>query len=324
MRPRTLAAAETEMTPSRNQEHAGLRRLLNALPRQLRRQKLLVAMQRSGLIDAVQLLEFNGNGRAWVDLRDAECRASFLSQSFWPEFHPIVAAFLRGGGDLFDVGAHFGLVTFGVVPIASASGVRFHLFEANAAIIPQLGRSASLWPGESFVVNHCCVTDEPGVSRLTLPDDCWGHAVIDSEGTEAPNLLLDDYIESRGIQRIAFLKMDVNGWEPRALRGAGRSLAAGKIEAAFVEVVRENAEEIQEMMRALGFDAYFCGLWDHPDEYGLDWRWAPVHGTRLQFAAASPLPPTYQQGDVLFLKRGTAIAAAARSAAAGQRPGRSA
>ncbi|HEY6321725.1 MAG TPA: hypothetical protein VJA16_09230 [Thermoanaerobaculia bacterium] len=116
------------MTPSPQQERGGLRRFLDALPRQLRRQRVLIALRRLGLIDAVQLLEFNGNGRAWVDLRDAECRASYLSRDFWPEFHPIVAAFLRGGGDLFDVGAHFGLVTFGVVPMASASGVRFHLF----------------------------------------------------------------------------------------------------------------------------------------------------------------------------------------------------
>jgi FkbM family methyltransferase len=302
------------VTPSPHQERGGLRRLLDALPRQLRRQRLLIALRRLGLIDAVQLLEFNGNGRAWVDLRDAECRASYLSQDFWPEFHPIVAAFLRGGGDLFDVGAHFGLVTFGVVPMASASGVRFHLFEANPAIIPQLERSAALWPGASFVVNHCCVTDEPGVSRLALPDNCWGHAVIDSAGAEAPNLLLDDYVESRGIPRVGFVKMDVNGWEPQALRGSSRSLAAGKIEALFVEVVRSNADEILGMMRALGFDAYFCGLWDNPEPHGLDWRWVPVHGTPLRFAGAVPMPPNYAQGDILFLHRGSALAAAVRHA----------
>src|ERR1700687_307326 len=305
---------------SPREERGGLRRLVNALPRRLRRQRLLVVLRRLGLIDAVPFLEFNGNGRAWIDLRDAECRASYLSQAFWPEFHPIVAAFLRGGGDLFDVRAHFWLVAFGVLPMARASGVHFHLFEANPEIIPQLERSASLWPGESFVVNHCCVTDEPGVSNLTLPDSSWGHALIGSEGAEAPNLLLDHYIESQGIQRVAFLKMDVNGWEPKALGGASLSLAAGKIEAAFVEVVRENADEILEMMQALGFDAYFCGSWNHWEPDGLGWQWVPVNGTPLRFAAASPMPPSHEQGDVLFLHRSTDLAAAVRSATVVARP----
>ena len=295
-------------------EEGGLRRFLNALPRQLRRQKLLVALRHMGMIGAAQLLEFNGAGRAWIDLRDAESRASYLSQDFWPEIHPIVAAFLRGGGDLFDVGAHFGLVTFGVVAMVRRPGARFHLFEANAAIIPQLERSASLWPGASFAVNHCCVTDEPGTSRLVLDDACWGHAHIGSAGTEAPNLLLDDYIESAGVQRIAFLKMDVNGWEPQALRGASRSLAAGKIEAAFVEVTRANAEEIVGIMRGLDFDAYFCALADRPEPQGLDWRWVPVHGTPVRFATAFPLPSAYGQGDVLFLHRSSPLAERVRGA----------
>jgi FkbM family methyltransferase len=299
----------------------GLRRFLNTVPRPLRRQKLLVALCRTGLVPPVQLLEFDDGARAWVDLRDAESRASYISQCFWPEFHPMVAAFLQRGGEFFDVGANFGLVTFGVVPRVRGRGVGFHLFEANARIVPLLRRSCQAWPGERFDVNHCCVTDGPGISHLTLPDNCWGHAYIGSAGEPAPNLVLDDYIAERRIQRVAFMKMDVNGWELHALRGTARALAAATVETAFIEVVPDSltafgasADELLGMMDDFGFDAFFCGMWDSPDPHGLTWTWVPVNGTSLRFARASPLPPTYVQGDVMFVHRGTPLAATLREA----------
>lgn len=301
-----------------------LRRFLDVLPRPLRRQKLLVALWGSHLVDPVQLLEFNGGARAWVDLRDAESRASYLSRSFWPEFPPMVAAFLGGGGDLFDVGANFGLVTFGVLPLVEGRGIGCHLFEANPRIVPLLERSAALWPRERISVIRCCVSDSAGASRLAVTSTAWGQAVIAAEGVEVPNLVLDDYIADRRIERIAFLKMDVNGWEPHALRGAARALAAGRIEAAFVEVVPAalaeggaSAAELLAMMRDLGFDAYFCALWDTPDPFGLAWVRVPIHGTRLRFARAAPLPPAYVQGDVLFVHRAAPYAEDIRRALAG-------
>lgn len=301
-----------------------LRRFLNALPRSLRRQKLLSALSRSGLVDPVQYLDFNEGARAWVDLRDAESRASYLSQSFWPEFHPIVAAFLGRGGAFFDVGANFGLVTFGVVPRVRGLGVDFHLFEANPRIVPLLERSAGLWTGERISVQHGCVTDRPGVSRLTLPGSAWGQAFIGESGEPVPNLVLDDYIADRRIERVAFMKMDVEGWEPYALQGAERALAAGKIEAGFIEVAPQQlrragatAEELLGRLQDLGFDLYFCGMWDYPDPHGLKWTRVPINGVSLRFAAASPLPSSYVAGDVLVLHRSTPLSAAVREAVRG-------
>jgi FkbM family methyltransferase len=306
---------------SRATEATALRRLVDRLPRGFRRQKLLTTLVRLRLVSPIQPLDFNGNARAWVDLRDAESRTSFLSQSFWPEFPPMVAAFLRGGGDFFDVGANFGLVTFGTVPLMLGSGTGFHLFEANRRIIPVLERSAWEWPGESFRVNHCCVTDQPGVSHHVLPDAAWGHGMISDDGDPVPNLRLDDYVEAAGVSRIAFLKLDVEGWELRALTGARNTLASGKVEAGFVEVsppalqrAGATSLELLDLLSSLGFDSYFASLLDHEDPHALRWTRLPVNGTPLRFAPASPLPESFVQGDVLVTHRSTALAAALRNA----------
>jgi FkbM family methyltransferase len=292
-----------------------LRRFIDRLPKAARRQKLLVALVSSGLVDPVQLLDFDDGGKAWVDLRDGESRANYLSQTFWPELHPIVAAFLREGGDLFDIGANFGLVTFGVLARTDRKAA-FHLFEANPDIIPTLERSALEWPDASILVHQCCVTDAPGTSLLTLPDGLWGHAFIGKEGTPVSNLVLDEYIRTRSIQRVSFLKLDVNGPELQVIRGAAESYERGIIGASLVEVVPSSlagwgatAEDLFSLMDRFGFDGYFCGLWERPDPYGLSWARVDVHGTTVRFAMARPLPAVYTSGDVLFVHRTTEVGA---------------
>lgn len=233
----------------------------------------------------------------------------------------MVAAFLRGGGDLFDVGANFGLVTFGTVPLVQGLGATFHLFEANPRIIPLLERSAREWPDERFSIRHCCVTDRPGTSHHLLPDASWGHGLISDHGVPVPNLLLDDYIAEQGVSRISFLKLDVEGWELHALRGAQKALASGKVEAGFIEVAPDalrrtgaTAGDLLDLLDAAGFDSYFAGLWDSEDPHGLKWNRVPVNGTSLRFARARPLPTTFVQGDVLVLHRSTPLAATVASA----------
>ncbi len=298
-----------------------LRRFLRRLPGTLRRQKLLEALCRLHLISPAQRLDFNGGARAWVDLRDAESRANYLAETFWPEFHPIVAAFLRSGGDLFDVGANFGLVTFGVVPLVQGLGTGFHLFEANPRIIPLLRRSAAEWPGESFAINHGCVSDRPGTSHLRMPDASWGHALIADSGDPVPNLVLDDYVTKRQIDRIAFLKIDVEGWEPYVLQGARRTLASGRVAAAFIEVAPASLlrtgtspADLRRLLEGFGFDLYLCALWDSPDPWGLRWVRVPVNGTPLRFAAVAQLLDTWDQGDVLAVHHTAPLSSTLREA----------
>ena len=148
----------------------------------------------------------------------------------------MVGSFLRDGGDLFDVGANYGLVTFGALSLVRGQGVRFHLFEANRQLIPLLERSAREYNGEQIFVNHGCASDAQGTSYLNQPNDSSAYGFISSQGDAVPNLILDDYVAERGVERIAFMKVDVEGWELHALRGARRTLASGQVQAGFVEL----------------------------------------------------------------------------------------
>lgn len=300
---------------------SSLERFLRLLPAGLRRQKLLSLLCHLRVVSPLQPLRFNGNAKAWVDLRDAESRATYLARSFWPEFPPMVAAFLRGGGDFFDVGANLGLVTFGVVPLVVGVGAQFHLFEANLRLIPLLQRSAQEWPSERFHIVHGCVTDRPGVSHHLLPDSNWGHGLIADHGDLVANVCLDDHVAMHGIAKIGFMKVDVEGWELHALRGAQRTLGRGLVQAGFVEIAPvaldragATATELLELLEGSDFDIYFAGMWEQDDSHDLSWRRVDVNGTLLRFARALPLPASFVQGDVLILHRSTSLADRVRSA----------
>jgi FkbM family methyltransferase len=203
-------------------------------------------------------------------------------------------------------------------------GLRFHLFEANPMIIPLLRRSAEFWPQEEITINHCCVSDEAGISRLTLPDSCWGHAFVSAQGEPVPNLVLDEYIKERGIECISFMKVDVEGWELHAVEGAKRSLSSGRVSAGFIELAPEalrrsgtDASRLIQLLQQVGFDLYFCGMWDYPDPHGLAWTRLSINGTSLRFAKALPLPSTYVSGDVLVVHRTNALSKKLREALSG-------
>lgn len=282
---------------------------------------MLSLLQRSGLVDPQQRIRFNGDAIAWVDLRDAESRAALLGGSFWPEFPPMVAAFLRGGGEMFDVGANLGLVSLGVLPLFADESTRFHLFEANPRLVELLERSAREWPQRDLRIVSGCVTDRTGVSRFTPSGSHWGRGRIDAEGESVENVRLDDYIARLGIERVGFLKIDVEGWELRVLKGAARSLQRGLVQAGFVEIAPTeleragtSADEVQSFLLSCGFDLYFAGLSRPEDPSDTKWRRLDVNGTVLKFAPAYPLPESFVQDDLLILHRSNPLAASLRSA----------
>jgi hypothetical protein len=113
---------------------------------------------------------------------------------------------------------------------------------------------------------------------------------------------------------VSFLKMDIEGFEPKALKGAANSLRVGKIKVAFIELCKEtlarngeSAEDLMQQLHSFNFALYFCSLWDKPDPFKLKWKMVDVGGTPLRFAPAHPLPASYSSGDILAVHQSTEL-----------------
>jgi hypothetical protein len=78
---------------------------------------------------------------------------------------------------------------------------------------------------------------------------------------------LDRFVAEMEIDRIDFLKIDVEGWEPNILKGAEPTLRQGQIKAILCEFndywLRENGSsnaELWKTIRAAGLEPRWPGL----------------------------------------------------------------
>jgi FkbM family methyltransferase len=282
-----------------------LGRLFDGMPAGLRRHKAVAALVRLFPALRIQQIRFNGYGRALVDLADNEPRAYFLQKNYDPDFFTLARHFVERGGVWVDVGANYGLNTFGVLGLLPEAPLDCRLVDANPGLCDLLRRSQGLHPGRNVQVVWGAVAETPGHSLLQIDTSFSGKSQIRGDGgVEVPNVVLDDYFASENLEEIAFLKMDVEGSEPRALRGARRSLREGKIRALFLEVSSLalgvqgfTVRDILDPLREANYRVFYCRHQDGEPPLEL-WM---VQGRPLALQEVDEFSDGYVQTDVLAL-----------------------
>ncbi|PYV61561.1 MAG: hypothetical protein DMG97_42745 [Acidobacteria bacterium] len=150
-----------------------------------------------------------------------------------------------GGGHFFDVGANYGLLSFGLAPKFSER-VRFHLFEPNRRLVSAIRRSAELYPKMQITVNADAVSDHNGVVQFAIDEEQSGASHICPEnGVPFPSISLDDYLKKNALPEVTLLKLDVEGHELTALRGAAEALQSHAIKAVYLEYFEKWLRRIQ-------------------------------------------------------------------------------
>jgi FkbM family methyltransferase len=180
---------------------------------------------------------------------------------------------LRPGDVVFDPGAnigYFAAVCRGLVgdrghiysfePSNSAWG---HILKHNPAADPTR-------PLPNWTLEHMAITDHSG--RMTFYDTprvmTKGFACL--EGTYEPVdriphevevITIADYCTRKGIGPIAFLKLDIEGSELKALKGAAPQLAAGSIRTIMVETTLrphtvDTTRAMDELLRSAGYRSF--------------------------------------------------------------------
>jgi FkbM family methyltransferase len=203
--------------------------------------------------------------------KDVLGRYIYIDGVFERDCWNFVRGFLRPGMVVFDLGANLGQYTLLAARRVGEHG-RVHSFEPSHRIFGELQFNVELnGLSERCTLNRLAVSDVAGVARLSRYEE--GAEVYGSLGThqrseasivgyeEVQTVRLDDYIETNRIDHIDFIKMDIEGAELLALRGAGRLLA------------QENAPTILLEMgdvNSVGFGYKSTDLWDYLE--GLGYR----------------------------------------------------
>jgi FkbM family methyltransferase len=240
--------------------------ILEPVPVWLRRHSLVKYLLRIFPDSHDQWIEFNKDARAYIDLRDPEARNVFLKRSFEPDFFRIARAVLSDGGVYFDCGANFGLCTFGLLPSMKSATLRCHLFEANPALISYLESSSALFPSVQIKIVQGCLSDHAGASRFQISEQFTGYSHVDSSGSSlVGNIVLDAYVEENRIEKVNFLKIDVEGQELYALKGLDAAFRRRAVEVIYLELATDVLDrydllpaQIVRFLENNGFRVFYC------------------------------------------------------------------
>ncbi len=240
--------------------------LVPRIPKFLRRHRLIQGLLRIPGQTPLQLVRFHNGHRAYADLRDGFMRLILIDGGYDPDFFRIASPFLKVGGHYLDVGANYGFCSFGLSGVAEAGRIAFHMIEANADLIPILRISANLYPGEDLRIVHACATNRPGMSHLNVDRQQTGASFVSDDGEcRVKNMVIDEYLREQNIDRVALMKMDIEGHEFSALQGAQAALKSGKIDAIYLEVFPKwlqrsglCPDDLIGLLESNGYRLYFC------------------------------------------------------------------
>jgi FkbM family methyltransferase len=274
--------------------------LFERLPRTLRRHRLMKAWMALTGEDPLQLVRIRGQFFGYADMRDGFLRLIVIDGDFEQEFFAMADALLSNGGVFFDIGANFGLLTCGLAG-RHTGNVQFHLFEPNVHLVTWIKRSITRYPALDCKVNCSAVSDRDGFVSFFVDHAQTGTShIIAKGGEQIYSVTIDNYLDRENISTVTLMKIDIEGYELTAVRGATHSLQSRRIQAVYFEYFEKYLVRVApprtllDEFAAFGYEVCFCRQCDlalhgggsHTIREGL-----PGHGIALRPIRGQQIPP---------------------------------
>ena len=159
---------------------------------------------------------------------DVGCSISCY-RSFEPDETALIAKLIAEDAVCIDVGANVGYYTLLLASLAPRGQV--HAFEPVPRNFDLLSKNVRLNGFENVILNRCAVGHRDDEMRFTNSEDGAYSSFLDT-GRRAPSgtitvpaRTLTSYCEERSLNRIDFMKVDVEGAELMVLEGASGCFA---------------------------------------------------------------------------------------------------
>ncbi|MEA2560792.1 MAG: hypothetical protein QOH06_2296 [Acidobacteriota bacterium] len=181
----------------------------------------------------VVIREISPGLRLFIDLSDQVVGMGVLRGRYETEELEFVRQHVRPGDTVLDIGANIGFFAMNLAAMVGSNG-KVYAFEPNPRIADLLERSvAENHFADRVAVARAAVADQPGRLGLFVGADSLNlsgsYLVKDkAAASDAPGRIVDVpviQLDAEPIRRpVSFIKIDVEGAEPLALRGASKIL----------------------------------------------------------------------------------------------------
>lgn len=217
-----------------------------------------------------------------VDALDTDISTTiYLWQEWEPPASAVWLALLRPGQVVVDVGANKGWFSLLAAKAVGPAG-RVISYEPLPRNVRDLERTAQENGWTWMTVRGVGLSGSSGTANLVSPAEesgsGWGSfekPLGDQQvSLTVETVTLDEELDRLGIATVDLLKMDIEGHEYEALRGARSALAAGRIKRLLVEVHAkhlgpERTAAIHDNMARAGYTAWLLDTAMHTE---AEWR----------------------------------------------------
>lgn len=215
------------------------------------------------------------NGLHMIAPRSGSAALIYYLGTSEPTTTALLNRYLRAGMVVLDIGAHLGEYTLRASQLVGASG-QVHAFEPNPVIFRYLERNAAHSPLDNIIVQQAAVADkqgkmefaiqsEPSISSLVPGADQLARAPVRT--IAVPVQTLDAYCVEYGLEQVDFIKIDIEGAELLAFKGAESLLSqpAGVAPAIYFEFTERlmrpfgyRSADVLEYLVAHGYTVFDC------------------------------------------------------------------
>lgn len=177
-------------------------------------------------------------------------------------------SYLGPGDVVLDIGAHCGIYAR-IADTLVRPGGRVYAFEPNPEIAIFLRANTS---GTAIVTETVAVLDRSGSAKLSKGGraetalSSVAYALPEQPESLVQTCTIDGFLAERQIETVALVKLDVEGSELAAIRGARKALEAKSVLALMLEFAADNmrrahygAGDLVRELRALGYEPYAFG-----------------------------------------------------------------
>jgi FkbM family methyltransferase len=211
---------------------------------------------------------FLGDLKVNIDpTNDVERR--LLSGAYETDTEAMIGRFVREGHVAVDIGANVGAVSLALAKAVGEMG-RVEAFEPGPMFFSRLEANLELNPGlKKRVRTHRiglsatrgALVWQPSVSISGTASTYIGQIDSRNPVIEVPAHPFDSFAKDQGIERVDFIKIDVDGGELEVLKGAQEYLRKQHpviyVEVNFWdEATTARAAELDQLLRSLGYSIY--------------------------------------------------------------------